>query len=289
VKFISVFIFLYSFSALAAEEFCPVPNIENVLPNVEIPEFTNELIKIEKPIYRRNPKASFCKRPPEMVDTLVLHHSEGPSTDTPIIINQIHLNRSSFKMESNGKFTRNDQNKRIADPWYMIGYSFVINSPYNGNTLPVPLVSEGRPLDIVGSHAGSLAFAPMDAEQKQLWDDGKITCGVEGEEFKKDPRIVNSQGKIKANVTTIGIVVVGNYAVRSSSNPNGYPRSRPRNPTANTQDMIARLACQLQKQYPRMQNIKWHNYYHSTTCPGNIKNYIGQIKTLAKGYGCDFK
>jgi len=247
----------------------------NCMPSVtygfQVPEWPIEYTKIEKVTYERNPKASFCKRPVDIVDTIVLHHSETPSTDTPERINEFHLARGTKD-----------------DPWYMIAYSYAINAPYNGGSVPRARVTEGRPLDIVGAHAGSNVFVPMDAEQKKMWDEGKVKCGKEGDdEFKVDPTIVKN-GKIKANVTTIGLVVIGNYSPFSKSNPNGYSKKNPRYPTKQTQDMIARMSCQLQKKHPRMKNIKWHNYYHATSCPGTIKDYIGQIKALARKYGCEF-
>src|SRR6478672_13206608 len=121
----------------------------------------------------------------------------------------------------------------------MIAYSYVINSPYAGGSAPRARVTEGRPLDIVGAHAGSNVFIPMNADQKKMWDDGKVTCGKENGDFKVDPTMVQD-GKIKANITTIGLVVIGNYSPFSKTNPNGYPKKNPRYPTKQTQDMIAR-------------------------------------------------
>ena len=250
-----------------------IPDISQLMkyPSEVNPEWPVELIDIAKIDYVRNTKASFCIRPIEMVDTLVIHHSETASTATAQYINELHLARQTQE-----------------DPWYMIAYSFVVNSPYKIDKLPTPLVTEGRPLEIVGAHAGTGVFVSMDSEQEKMWADKKILCGKENEEPTFNETLVQN-GKIKANVTTIGIVVNGNYAPFSSTNPGGYSKRSPRYPTANTQDMLARLSCQLQKKYPRMKNMKWHNYYHSTSCPGTIKSYIGQIKTLAKGYGCEFQ
>lgn len=236
----------------------------------QVPEWPIEYTKIEKINYERNPKATFCKRPEEMIDTIVLHHSETPSTSTPERINDFHLQRGTAD-----------------DPWYMIAYSYVINSPYPGAKTPQARITEGRPLDIVGAHAGSNVFVPMDDEQKKLFDAGKVTCGNDTIGFKKDDSLIKD-GKIKANVTTIGLVVIGNYSPFSRTNPNGYNPKRPRYPTKDTQDMVARMSCQLQKKYPRMKYIKWHNFYHPTSCPGTIRQYIGQIKTLARKYGCEF-
>lgn len=264
-------ILVWTTTAFSARDcfFCPPRQKDSTRPVV--PEWPIEYVKIEKVDYERNSEtASFCKRPEDMVDTIVIHHSETPSTDTPERINELHLNRGT-----------------AADPWYMIAYSYVVNSPYAGSTGPRARVTEGRPLDLVGAHAGSNIFVPMDADQEKMWKSGKITCGKEGGDFKVDPSMVK-EGKIKANVTTIGLVVIGNYSPFSKENPNGYSRKNPRYPTLSTQDMIARTSCQLQKKYPRMKSIKWHNYYHPTSCPGTIKDYIGRIKTLARKYGCEF-
>ncbi len=243
--------------------------ISSLLALSSFSAFAQDLIQVERVEYKRN-DTSFCTRPVEMVDTIVLHHSETPSTSTPEFINQLHLVRGT-----------------PADPWYMIGYSYVLNAPYPGETGPRARMTEGRPLEIVGAHAGSSAFVPMDEVQLRLWDEGKIVCGKEGGLFKVDPAQLRD-GKIKANVTSIGLVVVGNYAPFSRENPNGYSPSNPRYPTANTIDMLARMSCQLQRKYPRMRYIKWHSYYHATTCPGNIKDFIGKIRAKSKEYGCEF-
>lgn len=241
------------------------------MPIPKEPEWPIEYTQVNKVEYERNDHATYCKRPVEMIDTIVIHHSETPSTDSPERINEYHLQRGP-----------------AADPWLMIGYSYTINTPYPGSNIPVTKVSEGRPLDIVGAHAGTNIFVPMDSHQKKLWDEGKITCGNDRLGFRVNPSTVQN-GKIKANVTTIGLVVIGNYAPFSKHNPNGYSKNNPRYPTKATQDLIARMSCQLQKKYPRMKSIKWHNYYHSTTCPGTLKQYIGQIKAQARKYGCEFQ
>jgi hypothetical protein len=264
---------LIQVTALAnTSTFLSVPDMSTLMeyPQDVNPEWPLELVEIQKEVYKRNEKASFCIRPVEMVDTLVIHHSETPATTTPQEINDFHLARGTPE-----------------DPWYMIAYSYVINSPYARTDLPLQKVTEGRPLEIVGAHAGTNAFVPMDEEQKKLWDANKILCGKENEEPKLDQSLV-IDGKIKANVTTIGIVINGNYSPFSITNPSGYSKKKPRYPTMKTQDLVAKLSCQLQKKYPRMKVIKWHSYYHDTTCPGTIKSYIGQIKTLAKRYGCEF-
>jgi hypothetical protein len=247
---------------------CPVSPVPST--NLNIPRWPLELIDIEKIDYPRNSRASFCKRPPEMVDTIVIHHTAGFETRSPLDINRDHLNQGS-----------------AADPWYMAAYTYFVNSSYGGMSNIRARVTEGRPLDIVGAHAGSNIFVPMDAEQRRLFASGAVTCGRENGKFTVNSSLVQN-GRIKANVTTVGIAVIGNYSPFSIRNPGGYNPRRPRNPTQQTLNMLGRLSCQLQKKYPRMKENKWHSYYHPTECPGTLKNYINQIKTVARRLGCEF-
>jgi hypothetical protein len=261
----------FNFSKIYADCInCESPKEQSVHRSIDLPDIEKELIHIEKINYKKNSDASYCKRPTEMLDTIVLHHSATSTLTTPIEINNHHINRTS-----------NDQ------AWYMTGYSYLINSPYQGNSTPAPKVSEGRPLDIVGSHAGSFAFLQMDSIQKKIWDDGLIICGTESGPFTKDPTLVKDS-KIKANVTTIGVVVIGNYAPFSAYNPGGYDPKSPRLVSEETLDMIARLSCQIQKQLPRVKNLKWHSQFKQTSCPGDLVKQIEKIKTISKDYGCEF-
>lgn len=240
------------------------------LLNAQTNEWPVEFTKIEKVKYERNSKAKFCKRPLEMVDTIVFHHSATPSTFTAQRINEIHLERGSSD-----------------DPWYMIAYSYAINSPYGGNTAPQLKVTEGRPLDLVGAHAGSDAFIPMTEEQKKIWARGEVTCGKENEEFKVDEELLRGN-KIKANVTTLGIVVIGNYSPFNRLNPLGFSLESPQYLIEDGQDLAARISCQLQKKYPGIKYMKWHSFYMPTVCPGTIEKSILNIKTLTRKYGCSF-
>jgi hypothetical protein len=262
-----LFLLLLSLNAFSQSRDCVNcgPEIYPQLPNVPVPTWPLELIEIKKEDLKRNGQVEFCKRPEEMLDTIVLHHSETTSSRTPAIINQYHLDRG----------------------WYMSGYSYMVNAAYPGAVTPMTAVTEGRPIDLVGSHAGTEAFVPMTPAQQEMWDAGKIVCRIQGGELRIDPKQVRGN-TIKANVTTLGVVVIGNYVQYSRRNPSGYPRGKVRNPTVQTQDAIARLACQLQKKYPNIKEIKWHNVYNATDCPGTIQNFVTQIKTMAKGYGCDF-
>lgn len=280
MKGLIFFLFLTQAFAYAEAEFIDIPDFQYEPQNANQ---TDELIKVEPFNYQVRKEASYCIRPIEMIDTIAIHHSEGRSTDTASSINAYHITRGS-----------------ASDPWYMIGYSYVINTPYEGETKPKSIVTVGRPLTIVGAHAGSSVFLPMDEVQQQLWDTKQIKCGKTGQAVY-DPTLVQN-GKMKANVTSIGVVVVGNYAEFSGKyilNKKGKKVINPfpnlngdipaRQPTDKMIDMAARLSCQLQRQYPRIKNFTYHQQYHETSCPGSIKNYMNALKAKAKEYGCEFK
>lgn len=268
IRTLLLLILALSFETLAQDCVnCPVSPIP--YQELNLPPWPLKLIEIETVNYPTNSRATYCKRPPEMVDTIVIHHTAGFESRSPLDINRDHLNQGS-----------------ASDPWYMAAYTYFVNSPYGGNDNVRPRVTEGRPLDIVGAHAGSNIFVPMDTEQRKIWNSGAIVCG-RNDHFTVNPSLV-SNGRIKANVTTVGIAVIGNYSPFSRTNPTGYNPRRPRYPTQQTLNMLGKLSCQLQKKYPRMKEIKWHSYYHATQCPGTIKNYINQIKTIARGLGCEF-
>lgn len=267
-------------SALAEAEFIDIPDFQYEPQSIGQAE---DLIQILPFNYQVRKDASYCIRPIEMIDTITIHHSEGRSTDTASSINAYHITRGS-----------------ASDPWYMIGYSYVINTPYAGESKPKSAITVGRPLTIVGAHAGSGIFLPMDEVQQQLWDSKQIKCGKTGQAVF-DPTVVQN-GKIKANVTSIGVVVVGNYSLFSGKyivNSRGKRVVNPqpnlngdipaRKPTDKSIDMIARLSCQLQKQHPRIKNFTYHRQYHATSCPGSFENYMDEIKAKAKEYGCEFK
>lgn len=266
-----------SFHAFAEAEFTSITSEDYGLQKVNA---SNDLIDVDYDIdYKRNTKATFCTRPVDMVDTIVVHHSETRNTDTPQKINEYHLVRGT-----------------ASDPWYMVAYSFLIMAPYENETTPPAKAYVGRPIEIVGAHAGTNVFVPMSEHQKSLWAKKQIKCGTKTRQVY-DPSLVKN-GKIKANVTTIGMVVIGNYSPWSPSNPNGQFVMRngkavpeAREPTAELIDTYARLSCQLQKQYPKITKLSYHNNYHPTSCPGTLqfKRGMEAIQLKAREYGCEFE
>lgn len=239
------------------------------LPNVPRPE---PLIDIRTPALTRDSGASYCRRNPEVVDTIVFHHTQTPSTSTVQDINDMHLDRGS-----------------AADPWLMIGYHYTINAPYPGGTIPTPVVNQGRPFNISGSHAGTNIFRPAGAETRRLMaEDGAMRCGRATGPLSEATDKFDSAGRVKANYNTVAIALIGNYAKRTSENPGGWRAGSPRYPSAATIEMAGKLACELQRQHPRLTTIKWHSFYNSTDCPGLVKDRIPQIKAVAARFGCTF-
>lgn len=240
----------------------------DLLPQVPLPSWPLELINIREINHTTNNRINYCERPVEMVDTIVLHHTQSPPQRTAEDVNSWHIT---------------DKEK----PYHTVAYTYLINAPYPGSRNVTPQVSEGRPLGMAGGHAGSEAWSAMTPDQRRLWDSGKVLCGYAGRPFKVDPSKVNDKGQIKSNITTIGVAVIGNYADyhRRKNREGLIPTPQP---SSQTQDMIARLACQLQKKYPNMKSIKVHWEYNETTCPGSIEKYVTAIKNRAKALGCEF-
>lgn len=231
------------------------------------------LIPIEVERYTRNTKATWCRLNPRVFDTIVFHHTQTTSTTTPQQINQLHLNRGTPE-----------------DPWLMIGYHFVINSSYGRGPLVTTRVTQGRELSMAGSHAGSTAYTKVSAQtQTALEQDDSVLCGPQDGPLEIPKDKFDAEGLAKANYHTIAVAVIGNYVERSRDNPGGYPMGAPRYPTEDTLDASARLACQLQKQYPRLKKLSYHSFYRATSCPGLIEKRLRDIIARAKGYGCQFK
>lgn len=232
-----------------------------------------KLIPVEVVTYQQNESATWCRLHPRVYDTIVFHHTQTTSTTTPQQINELHLNRGT-----------------PTDPWLMIGYHFVINSPYARGPLMTTRVTQGRDLTMAGSHAGSNAYTKVSAlTQEALEKDDSVLCGPKlgPLEIPKDKFDVT--GDAKANYHTIAVAVIGNYVERGRDNPGGYPPGTPRFPTNDTIDASARLACQLQKQFPRLKKLSYHSFYRATSCPGLIEQRLKEIIQRAKGYGCQFK
>lgn len=285
MKMIFLLTLFLGVGSVQAQDLVPIPYFQRYWPWMFPPKLEptvsdpndicvageDPLVEIVPTTLETNPKASYCKRSMDIVDTIVLHHSETPSTSTVEEINEFHLNRGTPE-----------------DPWYMIAYHYVVHSPYAGEKNPEKKIFQGRPIDLVGAHAGSDAFEPVDATKRKLLEENPTSCGKEGGVFSPNPDMIIDGKKTKTNNTSVGIVVMGNYSPFSRSNPNGYPRNKVRNPTEDAIDQVARLSCQLQRKYPGITRIRWHNFYKATSCPGNIQKYVQTIRDKAGSYGCKF-
>ncbi len=284
MKKLLLVILLMGFGQSYAQDLVPIPYFQRYWPFLFPPHLEpvvdpndicvageDSLVEIVPTTLERNPKATYCKRSMDIVDTIVIHHSETPSSSTVEDINEFHLNRGTAD-----------------DPWYMIAYHYAVTAPYKGDKKPESKIFQGRPLDLVGAHAGSDAFETIDEKQKKILEENPTSCGSDGGVFSPNTSMIIDGKKTKANNTSVGVVVIGNYSPFSRSNPNGYPKSKVRNPTPETIDMVARLSCQLQKKNPSITKIRWHNFYKATSCPGNIVKYIQTIRDKAGSYGCKF-
>lgn len=254
--------------------FCGILNLPSrIFPRPEVSDIqkvVEPLVTIQTPSLRRNTAAEYCRRNEDLVDTVVFHHSGGPSSQTISDINDGHVNR-----ESNG------------DPWLMIGYHYAINAPYQGSRGSTS-VSQGRPFNIAGAHLGSTSYSSLSTTGRNLLNqNNNIQCGVQGRRFTT-PTDRFQNGKGKSNYTTVGVVIIGNYAQVAPHNPGGYRRGSPRYPSASALDTAGRLACEIQRRHPRVTKISWHSAYKSTDCPGTVKERIQQIKNVARRFGCTF-
>lgn len=256
-----------------------IPISKNKVQNLMEP--TNSLfdIEIRKPDYITNDGlATFCKRDPEVVDTIVVHHTATSERTTPEEINEMHLNRNTG-----------------GEPWYMIGYNFLVSQDsYTSSNISY---TQGRPVEAAGAHAGG-SIVPS-KETKDLIDKTEISCGSYTNGFETLPmntKIIN--GKINANQTTFGVAVIGNYAPKKYvkkggviliENETGYnPKGKIRYPSDAVLRGVAKLSCEIQKKYPRVKKFKPHQFYKQTECPGSVKQRLSKLVQFAKEFSCDF-
>ncbi|MCO4754906.1 MAG: N-acetylmuramoyl-L-alanine amidase [Bacteriovoracaceae bacterium] len=249
-----------------------------------------------------NYNASFCVRDPAIVDTVVVHHSGTPNTDTPQDIHNIQVVQNENNVDSLGR----------ADPWYMIAYNYVLNAGYEGETQQTPKVYRGRPSQIKGAHAGGyVEIDKMNPKAREKFLNSTVTCGYNLDEDKehkidkldergKENRQRNAkQGLVSANLTSVGVLVTGNYApdiVDGQLNPSGYPTDGPvRYPSTSALKASAKLICQLRStEHPNLTKISDHNYikikrnyengkpYAGSCCPGTVYLRMQKLHELVK-------
>ena len=257
--------------------------IDAIKNAIEILEKQKTLIEIEKLDFETSTRtnASMCMRKEDIVSMIVIHHTGTEDTTTPFMINQWHLENGS------------DQ-----DPWYMIGYNYVISELFEGATPQKPKVFQGRPPEFKGAHAGGYT-KPLTAKERKQIEEKKIYCGnpnskLENTDIKTQ---FNEDGGISGNLVSYGIAVIGNYSHTEymwngiayiPKNINTTTPDRAPVPTEQIIDSVARLSCQLQRNNPNVKTLVPHFYFKKTSCPGNLANFIRQIKNKALEYGCKF-
>lgn len=243
-------------------------------PTLKIGDSTEvELTEYEK---NDDPKTSFCLRSPELVSMIVIHHTETSNTSTPQILNQFHLDR-------------------FGDPWYMLGYNYLVSETYKPGEISV---IQGRPPNMKGSHAGGFT-AKLSEKQFNMYRGKTVLCGNRKSGFKETPVLsqTNAEGGISGNLISYGIAVVGNYAPLKWETIDGL--ETPENIYAlsteeievpdNIVKKVATLACDLQKENKNIKTIVPHQYFKATKCPGSIIKRLNQIKELANSQGCQFE
>jgi hypothetical protein len=156
------------------------------------------------------------------------------------------------------------------DPWYMIAYNYAITADYNSNEVKV---YQGRPDNLRGSHAGGkVNLDQLDPVVQDLIKDYNFVCGYNRDEDpnhiidERDKRVEErykeelQDGYISANMTSVGVAVIGNYMpdlIRSGSgyspNPSGFPSNGPtRYPTDAALKNVGELICKLKKKSIRI-------------------------------------
>lgn len=221
-----------------------------------------------------HPKVTYCERDPQMVSTIVIHHTNTRSKATPHDINRMHLNRSTDN-----------------DPWYMVGYTYLISETFQGASEKKPKVFQGRPQNIQGAHTGGKRFK-LTPEEKVRYKGKRITCAGKSELVTKKAEKENG---LKGNFSSFGIAIIGNYApvttveVAGVLTPLNLLSDKQQLPSTATINTIAKLSCDLQMKNPNIKKIVPHSYFRSTDCPGSLASILEQVKTEAKKLGCDFK
>lgn len=226
--------------------------------------------KIIHPNLRTNKRGDYCIRSKDLIDTIVLHHTETSNTDSLETINNYHISRG----------------------WYQIGYHYIIQTNYEGDPTSRDILYQTRNPLLTGAHAGSYSYEEKKPTKSELKN---ISCYRVNGSPKEKESPVNDRGFIKANSTTIGIAIMGNFSPVGPLNPNGRPRNpfgfakgEVRTLNSHTSRQVAELMCHLQEKYPNLKKLKKHNDYKQTSCPGTIADSMTEIIRITKEIGCDF-
>ncbi|MEX1099161.1 MAG: hypothetical protein WEB87_01975, partial [Bacteriovoracaceae bacterium] len=235
-------------------------------------------------------------------DTVVIHHSATSNELDPQDIHDLQVVSHENDRDSAGN----------PDPWYMIAYNYVVKAPYEDDARDPPQVFEGRPDHIKGAHAGGhVNLDQLDPKVRRLVENSNIQCGwnkdkdsghqmdTVSENATDLAREEINDGFVSANITSVGVLVTGNFApdiLNGRPNVSGYPANGPvRYPSETTLRTTAKLICKLKNgDYPNLRKITDHNYarikknladgegYFGTCCPGTVYYRLNKLLELTK-------
>jgi len=260
----------------------PIPVDDIILEPMEPIQVYMPLV-IKKIDYSTSPVkgATHCKRDANAASMIVIHHTATGKDKSPDQINSDHL-----------------ENSTEGDPWFMIGYNYLISETYDGASTINPSVIQGRPDDMTGGHAGGYTKELTDKEKKHL-KKYKIKCGPgKTENDYSKPRTIyplRDSGIINGNIVSIGISIIGDYERKHRVSIGGVVTfsNYKNNPVVFPSDTVLRrtaeLSCNLQKKYPNITRIVPHSYFKATNCPGSVIGKLEKIRQIANDkYGCHF-
>lgn len=262
-----------------------------------------EPFKVHDYAYKNiNTLGSYCERDPKLADTVVIHHSGTRAEATPQDLHDLQVVSHENDRDAAGR----------ADPWYMIGYNYVIQANYDESDTQEPKVYRGRPENVKGAHAGGYVnMSQVDPKVQELLKNAQFQCGwnedgdAEHGIDKLSPNAVAQtqrqiqDGYVSANITSVGVLVTGNYApdiIGNTLNIGGYPANGAvRYPTEGTLRASAKLICSMRSgNFPNLRKITDHNYIkikkamadgglpNGTCCPGTVYYRMNRILELTK-------
>jgi hypothetical protein len=290
-------------------------------PNSLPPVYVEKLFKTrDEMVENSNEKygAYYCKRPPNILTTIILHHTAGWPQTPAMYEHKIHINR----WKSIPKFKKykdmapedipEDIKKEIGEAaFYMFGYHYSVSG------IGEATLNGGRPIWMKGSHAGATATIEDPQEYEHVDLPKGLWCGKDEQhryhekmiankvprsqwDMSKMPTLQEDQmfidGKLGANATSIGVSFSGDFR-KSSKVP--VPKKKVLEKGI---DNTAKLICELQNEHPTIKTLAVHRQYGMycnsktgkitvrTSCPGWIMPTVFQkILERAKEYGCEFR
>lgn len=281
------------------------PSIPDVAPEDEYTDLQIEPYEYDNINY----EGSYCERDLNLVDTAVIHHTATSNQFTPQDVHNTQVAAHENDRDSSGN----------PDPWYMIAYNYAITADYNGTN---STVYQGRPTTLKGAHAGGYVnLDQLDPSVRTLAENYSFKCGyntdhdanhvIDRRDYKTERKYARElrEGYISANMTTVGVSVIGNYMpdmIRRRSggyeaNPSGYPRNQgTRYPTDASLKKVGELICKLKKEtHPHLRKITDHNFIKikkqiadgtataGTCCPGTVYYRMQKIRDFAME-ACNF-